>query len=129
MILVIDNYDSFTYNLVQLLQMLGEEVHIFRNDRIDVARITALAPEAVVLSPGPGTPREAGVCVEAIQKLSGRIPLLGVCLGHQSMGAAFGGRIVRAGRIMHGKTSEIFHDGKGLFGSVPIPSLPPVIIP
>jgi anthranilate synthase/aminodeoxychorismate synthase-like glutamine amidotransferase len=121
MILMIDNYDSFTYNLVQLLQMLGEEVHIFRNDRIDVARITALAPEAVVLSPGPGTPREAGVCVEAIQKLSGRIPLLGVCLGHQSMGAAFGGRIVRAGRIMHGKTSEIFHDGKGLFGSVPNP--------
>jgi anthranilate synthase/aminodeoxychorismate synthase-like glutamine amidotransferase len=121
MILMIDNYDSFTYNLAQLLQMLGEEVHIFRNDQIAVAQMTALAPKAVVFSPGPGTPREAGVCVEAVQKLAGRIPLFGVCLGHQSMGAAFGGRIVRAGRIMHGKTSAIFHDGQGLFGSVPNP--------
>jgi len=121
MILMIDNYDSFTYNLVQLLQMLGEEVEIFRNDQTDVARMKALAPEAVVLSPGPGTPREAGICVEAVQKLTGRIPLLGVCLGHQSMGAAFGGRIVRAGKIMHGKTSEIFHDGKGLFASISNP--------
>jgi anthranilate synthase/aminodeoxychorismate synthase-like glutamine amidotransferase len=121
MILMIDNYDSFTYNLVQLLQMLNREVLVFRNDRIGVAQIKSLAPEALVLSPGPCTPDEAGICVEAVKKLAGQIPVIGVCLGHQSIGAAFGARIIRAGKIMHGKTSAIFHDSKGMYDCVPNP--------
>jgi anthranilate synthase component 2 len=121
MLLMIDNYDSFTYNLVQYFQELGEEVEVFRNDKIDVAGIAHLKPRRLVISPGPCSPAEAGISVEAIQKLSGKIPLLGVCLGHQSIGHAFGGRVVRAGSLMHGKTSPIHHDGKGLFRGLPNP--------
>ncbi len=119
MLLMIDNYDSFTYNLVQLLGELGAEVVVRRNDAIDIAGITALRPSAIVVSPGPCTPREAGISVPAIEHFKGRVPLLGVCLGHQSIGAAFGGRIVRARRIMHGKTSPIRHAGVGVFRDLP----------
>ncbi len=115
MLLMIDNYDSFTYNLVQYLQELGEEVEVVRNDKIDVAGILRLAPRRLVISPGPCSPAEAGISVEAIRELAGRIPLLGVCLGHQAIGHAFGGRVIRAGVLMHGKTSPILHDGEGLF--------------
>src|SRR5512144_1745013 len=118
MIAVIDNYDSFTYNLVQYLGELGCEVRVFRNDAITVDEVAAMKPEQIVLSPGPCTPNEAGISVETIRRLAGRIPILGVCLGHQSIGAAFGGNIVRAGRIMHGKTSPIFHTGEGLFAGL-----------
>ena len=121
MILVIDNYDSFTFNLVQYLWELGAAVEVFRNDRIDVEGIRARRPDALVLSPGPCTPNEAGVCVPAIRELSGKIPILGVCLGHQAIGQAFGGRVVRAKRVMHGKTSQIAHDGSGVFTGVPAP--------
>ncbi len=118
MIVVIDNYDSFTFNLVQYLWELGASVEVFRNDRIDVEGIRGHRPEALVLSPGPCTPNEAGVCVSAIQALSGQVPILGVCLGHQAIGQAFGGRVVRAKQVMHGKTSWIDHDGTGVFTGV-----------
>jgi len=121
MLLVIDNYDSFTYNLVQYLGELGQEVKVVRNDEIPVAEIAALAPTHLVISPGPCTPNEAGISLEAIKTYAGKIPILGVCLGHQSIGQAFGGNIVRAGRVMHGKTSQIHHDGKGLFSGLPNP--------
>ena len=115
MLLMIDNYDSFTYNLVQYLGELGEEVRVYRNDAISVDQIAALRPERIVISPGPCTPTEAGVSVELIRRFTGEIPILGVCLGHQCIGAAFGGNIVRAGRLMHGKTSPIHHDGRSIF--------------
>jgi len=120
-LVMIDNYDSFTYNLVQYLGELGCEVRVFRNDAISVDEVVAMKPEQIVISPGPCTPNEAGISVETVRRLSGRIPILGVCLGHQSIGAAFGGEIVRAGRIMHGKTSPIHHDGRTLFRGVPDP--------
>ena len=119
MILLIDNYDSFTWNLVQYLQALGAETKVVRNDELTVAEIEALAPERIVISPGPCTPNEAGVSVAVIEALGPRIPVLGVCLGHQSIGQAYGGRVVRAGRIMHGKTSHIRHEGKGVFADLP----------
>ncbi len=115
MLLMIDNYDSFTYNLVQYFGELGAEVQVFRNDQIDLAGIEARAPDHLVISPGPCTPDQAGISVEAIRHFAGRIPILGVCLGHQSIGRAFGGRIVHAGAIMHGKTSLIHHDDQGVF--------------
>jgi len=119
MLLMIDNYDSFTYNLVQYFGELGQQVRVFRNDEIDVAGIVALRPARLVLSPGPCTPAEAGVCVPAIRELTGRLPILGVCLGHQSIGAALGGRVVRAQRLMHGKSSTVSTDGCGLFAGLP----------
>ena len=119
MLLMIDNYDSFTFNLVQYFAELGEEVKVIRNDELTVAQIAALAPARIVISPGPCTPSEAGVSVEVLQALAGRLPMLGVCLGHQSIGQAFGGKVVRAGRIMHGKTSRIHHAGQGLFAGIP----------
>jgi anthranilate synthase component 2 len=115
MLLMIDNYDSFTYNLVQYLGELGAEVRVYRNDAITLEEIAALRPEQIVISPGPCTPAEAGVSVELISRFAGRIPILGVCLGHQCIGAACGGRIVRAARLMHGKTSPIHHDGRTIF--------------
>ena len=121
MILVIDNYDSFTYNLVQYLGELGEELVVRRNDAVDVEEIGTMAPEAIVLSPGPCTPTEAGVTVPVIQRWGATVPMLGVCLGHQAIGEAYGGRVVRARRVMHGKTSEVLHDGTGLFEGLPSP--------
>ncbi|HET6984833.1 MAG TPA: aminodeoxychorismate/anthranilate synthase component II [Myxococcaceae bacterium] len=121
MILVLDNYDSFTFNLVQALQSLGAEVEVQRNDELSVEDVRALAPEAVVLSPGPCTPAEAGISVPLIRALSGSVPILGVCLGHQSIGAAFGGLVRRAGRVVHGKTSPVSHEGTGLFTGMPRP--------
>lgn len=121
MMLIIDNYDSFTYNLVQYLGELGEETEVFRNDAITVDEVMAKQPRRLLISPGPCTPREAGISVALVREAAGRIPLLGVCLGHQSIGAAFGGEIVRADRIMHGKTSPILHDGKGVFRDLPNP--------
>lgn len=121
MLLMIDNYDSFTYNLVQYLGELGEDVRVFRNDAISVAEIARLRPERIVISPGPCTPDQAGISLELIQKLSGIIPILGVCLGHQSIGQAFGGRVVRAKKIMHGKTSMIHHHQLGVFRQLPNP--------
>ncbi len=115
MILLIDNYDSFTYNLVQILEQLDQEVKVFRNDRIDIQAIEALQPSAMVVSPGPGTPAGSGVCLEAISHLGPTIPILGVCLGHQAIAASYGAKVVRADRIMHGKTSMIFHDGHSIF--------------
>ncbi|MFN0187027.1 MAG: anthranilate synthase component II [Aquabacterium sp.] len=119
MLLMIDNYDSFTYNLVQYFGELGEDVRVARNDEITVAEIEAMAPDHLVLSPGPCTPAEAGVCIEAIQAFKGRLAILGVCLGHQAIGAALGGRIVRAGAQMHGKASRIRTDGRGVFTDLP----------
>ena len=119
MLLMIDNYDSFTYNLVQYLQELGAEVRVERNDALTVDAIEALAPEKIVISPGPCTPNEAGVSLQVIEQLGARIPILGVCLGHQGIGQAYGGRVVRAGRIMHGKTSPIRHRGEGVFAGLP----------
>jgi anthranilate synthase/aminodeoxychorismate synthase-like glutamine amidotransferase len=119
MIALIDNYDSFTYNLAQYLGELGAEVRVFRNDQISVDEVAALAPSHVVLSPGPGTPNDAGITLGLIVRLAGSVPLLGVCLGHQAIGQAFGGKVVRAGRVMHGKTSRIRHDGDGVFAGVP----------
>ncbi len=121
MILMIDNYDSFTYNLVQYLGELGAEVIVFRNDRITIPEIERLNPERIVISPGPCTPREAGISIEVIKHFAGKVPILGVCLGHQAIGAAFGGRIVRAKNLMHGKTSLIYHDGKTIFEGIPNP--------
>jgi len=121
MLLMIDNYDSFTYNLVQYLRELGEEVVVYRNDKISLAEIERRQPQRLVVSPGPCTPNEAGISVEAIRHFSGRLPILGVCLGHQSIGQAFGGRIVRAERLMHGKTSQILHNGLELFAGMPNP--------
>ena len=115
MIVVIDNYDSFTYNLVQYLQELGAEVEVHRNDRITVDGIAARRPDAIVISPGPKTPDQAGVSLETVRAFSGRVPILGVCLGHQAIGQAFGGRVVRAPSLMHGKTSRITHDGRTIF--------------
>jgi anthranilate synthase/aminodeoxychorismate synthase-like glutamine amidotransferase len=120
-LLLIDNYDSFTYNLAQYLGELGAEVEVERNDAIAVEAIAARAPAAIVISPGPCTPNEAGISMDVIAKLAGTIPILGVCLGHQCIGQVFGGRIVRAPRVMHGKTSKIFHDEKGLFAGVDNP--------
>ena len=116
---MIDNYDSFTWNLVQYLQALGTEVKVVRNDALTVDEIERLAPERIVISPGPCTPNEAGVSVELIERMGPRIPILGVCLGHQSIGQAYGGNVIRAGRIMHGKTSHIRHEGKGVFAGLP----------
>ena len=121
MLLMIDNYDSFTYNLVQYFGELGEDVQVYRNDRISVDEIEALKPKRLVVSPGPCTPNEAGVSVEVIRRFAGRLPLLGVCLGHQSLAVAFGGRVVRAERLMHGKTSPIRHDGRTIFRDLPNP--------
>ena len=119
MLLMIDNYDSFTFNLVQYFGELGEDVRVFRNDEITLEGIAGLAPAHLVLSPGPCSPAEAGICVEAIRHFKGRLPILGVCLGHQSIGAALGGRIVRARRQMHGKTSELTTDGQGVYRELP----------
>jgi anthranilate synthase component 2 len=119
MILMIDNYDSFTYNLVQYLGELGADVRVFRNDQISVEEIEALAPSHVVISPGPCTPDEAGVTLAAIERLAGSVPVLGVCLGHQAIGQAFGGKVVRARQVMHGKVSRIRHDGTGVFSAIP----------
>lgn len=121
MVLMIDNYDSFTYNLVQYLGELGADVRTVRNDALTLEDIEQMAPDRIVVSPGPCTPNEAGISVAAIQHFAGKIPILGVCLGHQSLGQAFGGKVVRAGRLMHGKTSEILHDGRGIFRGLPSP--------
>ena len=121
MLLMIDNYDSFTYNLVQYLGELGADVHVHRNDAITLDQVATWEPEAIVISPGPCTPNEAGICVPLIQRFAGKIPILGVCLGHQAIGQAFGGRIGRAHRVMHGKVSPIAHDGRGVFAGLPSP--------
>jgi anthranilate synthase component 2 len=121
MLLLIDNYDSFTFNLVQYFGELGADVHVFRNDEITVDQIAGLKPEYLVISPGPCTPLEAGISVEAIEHFAGEIPILGVCLGHQSIGQAFGGRIVRAREVMHGKTSSVYHAGSGVFSGLQNP--------
>jgi anthranilate synthase/aminodeoxychorismate synthase-like glutamine amidotransferase len=121
MVFVLDNYDSFTYNLVQYLGELGAEVVVCRNDQVTVAEVEAMRPGRIVLSPGPCTPREAGISVELIRHFAGKVPLLGVCLGHQAIGEAFGGTVVRAKNLMHGKTSEVEHDGKTIFQGLPSP--------
>ena len=121
MILLLDNYDSFTYNLAQYLGELGCAVEVHRNDKISVEEIIRRKPERIVISPGPCTPQDAGISVELIQRLAGKLPILGVCLGHQAIGAAFGGKIIRAPKLFHGKTSEIQHDGKGVFRKLPNP--------
>jgi anthranilate synthase component 2 len=121
MLLMIDNYDSFTWNLVQYFGELGADVHVHRNDAITLEQIEAWQPEKIVISPGPCTPREAGISVPLIERFAGRIPILGVCLGHQSIGQAFGGHIVRAQQVMHGKMSAVTHDGKGVFAGLPSP--------
>ncbi len=121
MILLIDNYDSFTYNLVQILAPMNQDIRVFRNDEIDIAGIQSRRPSALVISPGPCTPEKAGISIEAIRFFGQRIPVLGVCLGHQAIAAAYGGRVVRADRIMHGKTSVISHDGLGVFKCLPNP--------
>ncbi|MHB8881561.1 MAG: anthranilate synthase component II [Thermodesulfovibrionales bacterium] len=121
MLLMIDNYDSFTYNLVQYFGEIGEDIKVYRNDKITLAEIEAMRPGKIVISPGPCTPNEAGISVELIKHFAGRIPILGVCLGHQSIGAAFGGDIIRAPKLMHGKTSLIRHDGKTIYAGLPNP--------
>lgn len=121
MLLMIDNYDSFTYNLVQYLSELGEEVRVYRNDQIRLSEIPSLRPDRIVISPGPCTPNEAGISLDLIREFAGKYPILGVCLGHQSIGQAFGGKVLRAPRIMHGKTSLIYHDGKTLFQNISNP--------
>jgi para-aminobenzoate synthetase component II len=121
LILVIDNYDSFTYNLVQYLGELGQEIVVRRNDEIDLEGIAKLAPDHILISPGPCTPNEAGISLALIERFKGEIPILGVCLGHQSIGQAFGGEVVRADKLMHGKTSDIIHDGRSLFEGLPSP--------
>ncbi|MDB4993199.1 MAG: anthranilate/aminodeoxychorismate synthase component [Myxococcaceae bacterium] len=120
-VLVLDNYDSFTYNLVQYAGELGAETHVVKNDAIDVAGIREWAPDGLLISPGPCTPSEAGISVDSIRQLSGELPIFGVCLGHQSIGQAFGGKVVRASRLMHGRTSPIEHDGRGVFERLPSP--------
>jgi anthranilate synthase/aminodeoxychorismate synthase-like glutamine amidotransferase len=121
MILVLDNYDSFTYNLVQYLSELGAQVEVRRNDQVSVAEVAAMRPEKIVISPGPCTPHEAGISIELIRQLAGKVPILGVCLGHQAIGAAFGGKVIRAKNLMHGKTSSIEHDGRTVFSGLPSP--------
>jgi len=121
MIVIIDNYDSFTYNIVQTIGGMGAQVKVFRNDVVDVAAIEALQPDRLLISPGPCTPSKSGISIEAIRYFAGKIPILGVCLGHQSIGEAFGGITIRASRLMHGKTSPIIHDGKGVFTGLPNP--------
>ncbi len=121
MILLLDNYDSFTYNLAQYLGEMGYRLEVHRNDKISVEEIARRKPEAIVISPGPCTPQEAGISVELIERLAGKFPILGVCLGHQAMGVAFGGKIIRAPKLFHGKTSEVKHDGKGIFRNLPNP--------
>ncbi|CQR72478.1 Aminodeoxychorismate/anthranilate synthase component 2 [Sporomusa ovata DSM 2662] len=121
MILMIDNYDSFVYNLVQYLGELGEDVRVFRNDKVTIPQIKELSPDHIIISPGPCTPNEAGVSLELIDHFKGEIPILGVCLGHQAIGQAFGGDVIRAPRLMHGKTSLIYHDGKGVFSGLKSP--------
>ncbi len=121
MLLMIDNYDSFTYNLVQYFGELGEDVRVYRNDALTIDDVAAMKPQRIVISPGPCTPKEAGVSVETIRRFAGKLPMLGVCLGHQSLAVAFGGHVVRAGRLMHGKTSMIRHDGKTIFRELPMP--------
>ncbi len=121
MVIVIDNYDSFTYNLVQYMGELGADVHVYRNDEISVNEVLQLQPEKIVISPGPGTPEDAGISIELINAVKGKIPLLGVCLGHQAIGEALGGRVVRAAAVMHGKTSKIYHNDTGIFQGIPNP--------
>jgi anthranilate synthase component 2 len=121
MIFVLDNYDSFTYNLVQYMGELGAEMMIRRNDELTVDEVEALKPERILLSPGPCTPQEAGISIELIRRMAGKVPILGVCLGHQAIGAAFGGDVVRADKVMHGKTSEVEHDGKTIFAKIATP--------
>ena len=121
MILMIDNYDSFTYNLVQYLGEMGQELKVFRNDKVTLDEIEAMKPDRIVISPGPGTPKQAGISVELIKRFGSTIPILGVCLGHQCVGEAYGGEVVRADRLMHGKTSMISHDGVGIFRGLPNP--------
>ena len=121
MVIVIDNYDSFTYNLVQALGVLGADIRVFRNDRVTLEELRSLDPERVLISPGPCTPREAGISNDVIREFAPRVPVLGVCLGHQCVSHAFGGKVVRAGRLMHGKTSQIEHDGKGVLAGLPNP--------
>ena len=121
MIVIIDNYDSFTYNIVQTIGGMGADVRVFRNDAVDIPYIARLQPDRLLISPGPCTPAKAGISIEAIRYFAGRIPVLGVCLGHQAIGEAFGGDTIRAARLMHGKTSPITHDGKGVFTSLPNP--------
>src|SRR5256714_2389024 len=121
MILVLDNYDSFTCTLVEYLSELGARVEVRRNDEVSVAEVAAMRPEKVVISPGPCTPREAGISIELIRELAGKVPILGVCLGHQAIGAAFGGKVIRAKNLMHGKTSQIDHDGRSVFSGLPSP--------
>ena len=119
MILLLDNYDSFTYNLAQFLGQLGETLEVHRNDKITIEQIAAKKPQRIVISPGPGTPEQAGICIEVIRRFAGEIPILGVCLGHQAIGHAFGGKVIRAPEIMHGKTSRIHHDYKTIFQDLP----------
>src|SRR5438876_11436652 len=121
MVLVLDNYDSFTYNLVQYLAELGAKVEVRRNDQVSVSDVEVMRPERILISPGPCTPGEAGISVELIRAFAGKVPVLGVCLGHQAIGEAFGGKVVRAKNLMHGKTSEIEHDGKTVFRGIPSP--------
>ena len=121
MIIMIDNYDSFTYNLVQYVGELGEELQVYRNDKISIAQIEQLAPDYLMISPGPCTPNEAGISMDVIRHFAGKIPILGVCLGHQSIGQVFGGKVIRAERLMHGKTSPVFHDGRTIFQDIPSP--------
>jgi anthranilate synthase component 2 len=121
MLLMIDNYDSFTFNLVQYLGELGQEVRVVRNDALDVAGIRALKPDHIMISPGPGTPDDAGVSLQVLRELAGQVPIFGVCLGHQALGQAFGGKVIRAKQIMHGKTSPVHHRGQGVFAGLPMP--------
>lgn len=121
MIVMIDNYDSFTYNLVQYLGEMGEELHVVRNDQLTCDEIAELAPSYLMISPGPCTPNEAGISLEAIERFAGKIPVFGVCLGHQSIAQVFGGNVIRAERLMHGKTSQVFHNGEGIFAGLPNP--------
>jgi len=123
MIIMIDNYDSFTYNLVQFVGELGEELQVYRNDKITIAEIERLSPDYLMISPGPCSPNEAGISMDVIKYFAGKIPILGVCLGHQSIGQVFGGTVLRAERLMHGKTSEVFHDGTTIFQDIPSPFL------
>src|SRR5438445_8079414 len=121
MVFVLDNYDSFTYNLVQYLGELGAEVVVRRNDEVTIAEVDAMHPDRIVVSPGPCTPQEAGISIDLIRHFAGKAPLLGVCLGHQAIGAAFGGKVIRAPNLMHGKTSQVQHDGRTIFGGLPSP--------